>query len=60
MLSENPPDAALQTITEITAKVKGLKGDIGEAEAAFKAQKVLPNSGNVRQQLICYVMLFID
>ncbi|AQX84730.1 hypothetical protein I6H88_17485 [Elizabethkingia bruuniana] len=45
MLSENPPDAALQTITEITAKVKGLKGDIGEAEAAFKAQKSIAELG---------------
>lgn len=39
MLSENPPDAAMETIMGITAKVKGLQGDIGEAEAAFNAQK---------------------
>ncbi|MCT3732724.1 hypothetical protein HZQ80_00840 [Elizabethkingia anophelis] len=45
MLSENPPDAALQTITEITAKVKGLKGDVGEAEAAFNAQKTIAELG---------------
>ncbi|MBP2616796.1 hypothetical protein [Chryseobacterium jejuense] len=39
MLSENPPDAAMETIMGITAKVKGLQGDVGEAEAAFNAQK---------------------
>jgi len=45
MLSENPPDAAIQSITEITAKVSGLKGDVGEAEAAFKAQKSIAELG---------------
>lgn len=39
MLSENPPDAAMETIMGITAKVKGLQGDVGEAEAAFNSQK---------------------
>ncbi|MBL7880137.1 hypothetical protein [uncultured Chryseobacterium sp.] len=45
MLSENPPDVAIQSITEISAKVKGLKGDVGEAEAAFKAQKSIAELG---------------
>ena len=44
-LSENPPDAAIQSITDITAKIKGLKGDVGEAEAAFKAQKSIAEMG---------------
>ncbi len=45
MLSENPPDAAIQSITEISAKIKGLKGDVGEVEAAFKAQKSIAELG---------------
>lgn len=39
VLAENPPDAAIESILAITANVKGLKGDVGEAEAAFNSQK---------------------
>ena len=45
VLAENSPDAAIQSITAITAKVKGLKGDIGEAEAAFNIQRTIAQLG---------------
>ncbi|HLS36753.1 MAG TPA: hypothetical protein VK023_00650 [Sphingobacterium bovisgrunnientis] len=45
VLSENAPDAALQSITEITGKLDGLKGDIAKAEAMFKTQKSIAELG---------------
>lgn len=44
VLAENPPDAAIQSIIGITAKVKGIDG-VGEAEAAFNAQKSIAELG---------------
>ena len=44
VLAENPPDAAIQSIIGITAKVKGIDG-IGEVEAAYNAQKSIAELG---------------
>jgi hypothetical protein len=44
VLAENPPDAAIQSIVGITAKVKGIEG-AGEIEAAFNAQKSIAELG---------------
>lgn len=45
VLAENAPDAAIQSITEITTKIKGLKGDVGEVEAALKTQRAIAELG---------------
>lgn len=45
VLAENAPDAAIQSITEITAKIKGMKGDVSEAEAALKTQRTIAELG---------------
>lgn len=45
VLAENAPDAAIQSITEISTKIKGLKGDVGEAEAVLKTQRTIAELG---------------
>lgn len=44
VLAENPPDAAIQSIVGITAKVKGIDG-VGEVEAAFNSQRSIAELG---------------
>jgi hypothetical protein len=44
VLSENPPDVAMQTITELSTKIKGT-GEISEVEAILKTQQSVAELG---------------
>lgn len=44
ILAENPPDAAIQSITEISAKVGEIKG-VGSVDAALKTQRSIAELG---------------
>ena len=44
VLSENPPDVAMQTITELSTKIKGT-GEISEVEAILKTQQSIAELG---------------
>lgn len=44
ILAENPPDAAIQSITEISAKVGDIEG-VGSVEAALKTQRSIAELG---------------
>lgn len=44
VLSENPPDVAMQTITELSTKIKGT-GEVSEVEAILKTQQSVAELG---------------